>query len=391
MKNIFDYIEEYKDIKFSEMGVNEIDNAVFSRLAYLDFTVYAGKTVSEISEKYNYTDNEKKTIAQTEELLKIIGKTKRFGKTTVYDASEIIDEDSSNAFYAVTFGISKEIYFIAFRGTDDKIASFYEDAELAYTFPIKSQTAALSYVSSAIFNRKGKFFFGGHSKGGNLAMFAYLFLRNEEKDRVIRVYNNDGPGFPEEISAVLFTPNEKEKVISILPEDSIIGRMLSLGGKIKIVKSEASGAFQHNIFTWETSGAEFVSAKKFSLLSEYMEDSLTESLENLPPEKIKSVTETIFSIAKNSGIKSLKDISIKNYKGIVTALIEFSRMNDEETDEQSEIVKTLVRSLINSISIEKMISYSFPNLANVLTEIQTKTEDRISEISDKLEKLKNEQ
>ncbi len=139
-----------------------------------------------------------------------------------------------------------------------------------------------------------------------------------------------------------------------------------------------------------TRSAEFADGKKFSLLSEYMEDSLSESLENLPPEKIKRVTETIFSIAKNSGIKSLKDINIKNYKGIVTALIEFSKRRDEESDEQSEIIRTLVRSLINSISIEKMISYSFPNFANVLTEIQTRTEDRISELSEKLDKLKNE-
>lgn len=390
MNDIFEYIEEYKNFKFSQMGVTEIDNAIFSRLAYLNFTPFAGKTIGEISEKYPYSENEKKTMEQTQELLKALSNTKRYEYITVCDASEIFDEDSANAFYAVTFEIQNDLFFIAYRGTDDTIASYYEDAELAYTFPIRSQTAALSYVSTALFNRDGRFYLGGHSKGGNLALFAFLFLREDEKDRIIRVYNNDGPGFPEEISAVIFTPSTRDKIISILPEDSIIGRMLTLGGKIKIVKSDALPASQHNMFTWEVNGAEFADGKKFSLLSEYMEDSLSESLENLPPEKIKRVTETIFSIAKNSGIKSLKDINIKNYKGIVTALIEFSKRSDEESDEQSEIIRTLVRSLINSISIEKMISYSFPNLANVLTEIQTRTEDRISELSEKLDKLKNE-
>lgn len=390
MNDIFEYIEEYKNFKFSQMGVTEIDNAIFSRLAYLDFTPFAGKTIGEISEEYPFSENEKKTMEQTQELLKALSNTKRYEYITVCDASEIFDEDSANAFYAVTFEIQNDLFFIAFRGTDDTIASYYEDAELAYTFPIRSQTAALSYVSTALFNRVGKFYLGGHSKGGNLALFAFLFLREDEKDRIIRVYNNDGPGFPEEISAVIFTHSTRDKIISILPEDSIIGRMLTLGGKIKIVKSDALPTSQHNMFTWEINGAEFADGKKFSLLSEYMEDSLSESLENLPPEKIKRVTETIFSIAKNSGIKSLKDINIKNYKGIVTALIEFSKRSDEESDEQSEIIRTLVRSLINSISIEKMISYSFPNLANVLTEIQTRTEDRISELSEKLDKLKNE-
>lgn len=390
MNDIFEYIDKYKNFKFSQIGVTEIDNAIFSRLAYLDFTQFAGKTIGEISEKYLYSENEKKTMEQTQELLKAISKTKRYKYVTVCDINEIFDEDSANAFYAVTFEIQKDLFFVAFRGTDDKIASYYEDAELAYTFPIRSQTAALSYISTALSNRDGEFYLAGHSKGGNLAMFAFLFLRDDEKERIIRVYNNDGPGFPEEIAAVIFTHSTRDKIISILPEDSIIGRMLTLGGKIKIVKSDALAAFQHNMFTWDVNGAQFADGKKFSLLSEYMEDSLSESLENLPPEKIKRVTEAIFAIAKNSGIKSLKDINIKNYKGIVTALIEFSKRSDEEGDEQSEIIRTLVRSLINSISIEKMIAYSFPNLANVLNEIQTKTEDRISEITEKLEKLKND-
>ena len=119
------------------------------------------------------------------------------------------------------------------------------------------------------------------SKEKNIPMpAAYLFLKDEEKEHIIRVYNNDGPGLPNEVAEIMFTPQANETVLNLLPEDSIVGRMLAPGGKNKIIKSEASGGAQHNIFTWILKGSEFESAKRFSLLSDYMEDTLTESLES---------------------------------------------------------------------------------------------------------------
>ncbi|MBQ4011467.1 MAG: DUF2974 domain-containing protein, partial [Erysipelotrichales bacterium] len=35
----------------------------------------------------------------------------------------------------------------------------------------------------------------GHSKGGNLAVYASVFAKEEVKERILDVYSNDGPGF----------------------------------------------------------------------------------------------------------------------------------------------------------------------------------------------------
>ena len=274
------------------------------------------------------------------------------------------------------------------RGTDEKIVSFYEDAELAYKFPITSQATALKYISEAIANLGGRYYIGGHSKGGNLAIFSYLFLKDEEKEHIIRVYNNDGPGLPNEVAEIMFTPQANETVLNLLPEDSIVGRMLAPGGKNKIIKSEASGGAQHNIFTWILKGSEFESAKRFSLLSDYMEDTLTESLETMNPEQLKSIVQKLFEIAKAAGIKTIDDISIKNYKSLIVAVPELYKLVNDENSEVPDTVKTLISSFINSINIEKIINYSLPDFEDALNTAAKKLAEsrEKSEVQKQLEK-----
>lgn len=370
MANLFEYAERFGGIKFNEIGLTEADNAIFSRLAYCDFSAYAGKTLGEISKLLNISDesaeNKKSTAYLTQQLLLQIGESERFKNIIVLQTRETVSEDFATAFYGVMFEIYDGLYYAAFRGTDEKIVSFYEDAELAYKFPITSQATALKYICEAIANLGGRYYIGGHSKGGNLAIFSYLFLKDEEKEHIIRVYNNDGPGLPNEVAEIMFTPQANETVLNLLPEDSIVGRMLAPGGKNKIIKSEASGGAQHNVFTWILKGSEFESAKRFSLLSDYMEDTLTESLETMNPEQLKSIVQKLFEIAKAAGIKTIDDISIKNYKSLIVAVPELYKLVNDENSEVPDTVKTLISSFINSINIEKIINYSLPDFEDAL-------------------------
>lgn len=376
MADLFDYIEKFGSLRFGNMGITDIDNAVFSKLAYLDLTPFTGRTLSEAAEEYRFEEDGGKAADDSRRLLEEAGGSIRFGYVTVYDCVEIVSEDRATAFYAVNFAIDRNTFFIAFRGTDDKIISFYEDAELAYSFPIASQISAFGYTSSRIAACGGRFFLGGHSKGGNLALFAYLFLSDEEKERIIRVYNNDGPGFPEEIAGILFTRKNSEKIVNIMPEDSIIGRMLTAGGKTEIVKSTALGAAQHNMFTWETEGAGFAQTQRFSLLSEYMEDAFTQSLDSLEPEKMKAAASAVLEIAKRSGIESLKDINIKNYKSLIPAAAGLKTLVDDKNDDIPVIVRTLAKSLVDSVDMEKMISRSIPDIKDKIDSLAEKIKEK---------------
>ncbi len=383
MNSLTEYVKKFGSFRFGNMGMTEADNAVFCRLAYLELARFTGKTLGEAAEEYPLPENANDILKDTVYLLREAGKTIRFGYITVENCREITSNNLETAFYAVTFAVDTDTFFIAFRGTDDKILSFYDDAKLAYSFPIASQTTAMGYVTERLSEHNGSFFLGGHSKGGNLALFAYMFLRDDEKSRILRVYNNDGPGFPQEIADILFTPANCEKVYNLLPEDSIIGRMLTDGGKIKIVKSTASGVAQHNMFTWELNGSAFKAVKRFSALSEYMEDTLTQSLETLPPERMKKAANAIFEIAKASGIRSLKDISVKNYKSLLPAVLQLKTLVDENDDDIPVIVRILAKNLVEAASADKIIERSMPEIREKIGEITEKLRKKQEESGEK--------
>lgn len=360
MRTVFDYAGEYGGIAFSSSPLNEVDNVIFSRLSYLDFSGFKGSTLREVAESFPYTSDEEanwrnKTMVRTEELLKLIGATERFGEVVITDFEEIAGGGYETAFCAVTFKIFDDISYISYRGTDEQILSFYEDAELAYSFPVKAQLAALNYTNRNFDSQGGNFYLGGHSKGGNLAMFAYIFTKYENKERTLAVYNNDGPGFPKDLVGVLFTPQNSEKIINLAPDGSIVGRILEEGGAFTIIRSSAVGIAQHNVFTWITDGDKFERAEKFNVLSQYVEETLTQSLDNLSRDDLRKTVESIYKIAKRGGIKTLDDINKKNSAYILLAILEAAKSENKAGEEISGIVKTLAKSLIDSIGITKLL------------------------------------
>ena len=360
MKNLFDYIEEFATASFNTFKLTEVDNAIFCRLSYLNFNGFEGKTLKYIAKNFQYTDEEaltkaNKNIIKTEELLRLLGAAKRYKNVVVSDFKECNNENCSTAFSATTFKIQDKSYYIAYRGTDEKLLSFYEDAELAYNFPIAVQLDALRYTKELMRRHKGKYILGGHSKGGNLAMFSFMFLEKKLKKRVQIVYNNDGPGFPKNLAPVLFTEENCEKIINLSPKDSIVGRMLETCGKTIIIKSSAVAVGQHNLFTWLTNGYEFERTENFSNLSNYVDDSLSASLDTLSPDDLKKTVDAIYSIAKNSGLNTLEDINKNNYANILLSVLQTVKSEENASTEAGEIIKTLSKSLINSVDIEKRL------------------------------------
>ena len=118
---------------------------------------------------FPYTDENilskaNKNIIKTEDLLKLLGTTKRYGNVVISKFKECADENSSTAFSATAFKFSDKLYYLAYRGTDDKILSFYEDAELAYDFPIAVRDCSFGIHKGAYEKNKGKYVLGGHSK-----------------------------------------------------------------------------------------------------------------------------------------------------------------------------------------------------------------------------------
>jgi len=233
MNNIMDYLDWRGDIGFDQDGLNEVDNLIFSMVAYLNFDMIKGaQTIEEASKAYK--DSKKRGtskesrdfIKKIERLLDKLAKTQRYRGVTISDYMYKYDHDNESQFCAMTFSLGDWIY-VAYRGTDESLVGFKEDFNMCFSAPVMAQKDAVAYLRQVLNKyRDQEVYTGGHSKGGNLAVYSHVGIDGEYRKRIVKIFNNDGPGFTEEI---LKTPAYREttkKVIKLLPHGSVVGILM---------------------------------------------------------------------------------------------------------------------------------------------------------------------
>lgn len=257
MENIFNYVEKYGDISFSEKKFNDIDNLVFALFNYLDFTKTdinrGNRTIETIGYEYlnanTYKDISKIGVPQRDayKLLKILVLKERYKNIVLADYIYIVDHEKQ--FSAVTFKIDRHLSYICFEGTDQIISGWKEDGEMACRFPIPSHIEAVKYVDRNVRLFGPKVIIGGHSKGGNLALVAGMYMKKYKKFKVQKIYSNDGPGLRKREFESREYKKIKKKYIHIVPDYCIIGVLLR-NDIYTVVKSSRDDILSHSITTW---------------------------------------------------------------------------------------------------------------------------------------------
>ena len=120
----------------------------------------------------------------------------RFGGMLLNGYCELMDDAREQQFAALTVELGDGSIYLSYRGTDDTIVGWKEDLNMGYLEVIPSQTRALEYLGRMTRQYPdAKLRIGGHSKGGNLSVYAAVKAPAAVQDRIVQVYNNDGPGF----------------------------------------------------------------------------------------------------------------------------------------------------------------------------------------------------
>ena len=182
------------------------------------------------------------------------GKT---AKTILVSAAVRLAALAMPQFAAMTFDLPDGSSYIAFRGTDATIVGWKEDFNMAFQYPVPSQAEAADYLNEAARHCRGKLYVGGHSKGGNLAVYAAANCRPDVSARLARVFSHDGPGFLEQALQSEAFRQVLPKIEKTLPQSSMIGMLLEHQENYKIVKSSSISIWQHNPFSWEINGDDF--------------------------------------------------------------------------------------------------------------------------------------
>lgn len=326
MANVFDYLDWRGDLPFCCAPCTEVDNLIFSLLSYLDFSgilpgTPPGLPMEEVLPLYlerHPRGGEKLGLLipnELKDLLEQAAACPRFARVGMWASHTCSDAVRELQFSALTFTLGCGQSFVAFRGTDDTIVGWKEDFNMSYRFPVPAQEEARVYLDRIAPLTGDRLLLGGHSKGGNLAVYAASFCSPQIRDRIDRVWSNDGPGFlPQLFTAPGFLA-VRDRVVSILPRSSVVGIMLSLDWETVVIESSALGALQHGGLTWQVMGPSFVRARGLSRGSRHLDKTFHNLLLELDPGQRRRVIDDIFSAGEELGASTLSDLAAEGRRG----------------------------------------------------------------------------
>ena len=339
MGTLQEYVEWRGDLTFSQAPFCEVDNLIFSGIAYLDFQriVPASLSAAPVSflaamKKYvNRRKGELKNIGllfspESVALAVRAARSERFGSTYMIGYVNRVSEEAGKQFSAVTFLIGEDICFVAFRGTDDTLVGWKESLSLSFASPVPSQKEAVKYlkgVAEAFPNRR--LFLGGHSKGGNLAVWAAVKCRPEVNARIELVYSNDSPGFSRDFIRGESYAVTKGRIRALVPVSSVVGMLFEHDDRYEVVQSTQTGIFQHDPLSWEVLGGHFVHLEAISEESKRIDRTFKKWMSETGAEHKKQVIETMYHIL-SANARTLTELNADKTK-IVKAWNSF----DDET------------------------------------------------------------
>ena len=354
MSNILDYLAWRGDLSFYQDPFNSIDALILSCLSYVNFTgVVPSKgdgliTIEEASEKF-FTIHSPEELAQDKsfirfapDLLRAMAKTDRFRNSYLLNFVDDTDISRGIQFAAVEIDLPDETSFISFRGTDDTVVGWKEDFNLSF-MTVPSEMEAVRYLRSVTAGRQDKIRMGGHSKGGHLAIFAATTADPAIASRIDHVYSFDGPGFNHEAMEAELFRNVQPRITKVIPETSIIGRLLENSTEPIVVKSSELGIMQHDPLSWQIEGKDFETCMSTDKISDTFDETMTIWLGDMTFEDRKVFVDELFSVFEASGCEYLSTMSKVGIKG-TRAMIE--RMGQIRNDSAGAMVRTLVKMFL---------------------------------------------
>ena len=191
---------------------------------------------------------------------------------------------------------------------DDSLVGWKEDFNMAFQYPVPAQVSAAEYLKKVASLWDGPILLTGHSKGGNLAVYAAMNAEDEIKDRVERIYSLDGPGFPEEVVKSFEYASVSDRIVKIVPDSSVVGMVFETPERCVVVKSDVDGIMQHFAFSWQMHGGEFAKAEDVADSSVVFNKSLNGWLAGLSKEQREHAVDALFSVLEASGAGSISAI-----------------------------------------------------------------------------------
>lgn len=365
--NFDDYLDWRGDLSFSAAPFCEVDNLILSMCCYLNFGDIISDSYDEVSlfkdamTEFLCLPQEKQSAgAILPSALPVLARktafSKRFAGMQVTGFVNEIDEVKKMQFSALTYILPDGSLFVSFRGTDDTIVGWKEDFMLAFTSPVPAQSRAVRYLCETAYKFPDvPIRVGGHSKGGNLAIYASICANQDVQERLVCAYNNDGPGFMPEVLEDPGYLAVADKLVTYVPQSSIVGVLLHHAGKMHIIRSTQKNVLQHDPYSWVVTGPKFVYERGRSSFGRMADATLDRWIDGLSFAERKAFVENLFIMIESSGAKTLGDIVADKIKSARAMIASFARMDKKDREIMWRITHRLVRASRESEKIEDQI------------------------------------
>ena len=304
--NIVDYLKWRGDLPFYKDGFNEVDNLVLCQLCYTDLDDLLKENESMTIEEIARWIDEMNDGRKGSDLFHEAAQTRRFNKVKVTHYVSVLDQEKTLQFAAMCFDISSSMRYVCFRGTDTTLIGWKENFMMLYQV-VGAQVKAAEYLEQ-IGKEKRKLIIGGHSKGGNLALYAAMNASNRIKKRMIAIYNNDGP----EINPQFFDEHKfrsiEDRYIQIVVEEDEIGQIFHMDHEQRIILSSEKRAYAHDPYSWLVCGNHFVLGEKLTGRSVKMKRNFDAFLSETSPQERKEFADQLFVSFMKVGIDDSKKL-----------------------------------------------------------------------------------
>lgn len=350
---MFEYLKTYGNRTFMEEPLNEVDSLILCQFAYLKFDGMVpdlkenkpSVTLQELAEHKDYENLFKNTwfVRNNRKLFESLLNSRRFGKMKLNCYVNIIETEWETQFSAVTCMLEDGSIYVVYRGTDESIVGWKEDLNMAFLDPVPGQAYSVKYLNMVVGKLHQPFYVGGHSKGGNLAVYAAMNCPREVQDRIIKIYNMDGPSFRPEILKKYDYDAIKDRTVKIIPQSSLVGMLFEQTMDYRVVKSKALGLLQHDPFSWNVRYGRFADIKQVFESQRIMDDTLNEWILSLNEEQVRTFVDTLYQIISSSQKNNLIDFSV-DWMNSINCVFTASRELDDKTKEMiKETMKALFR------------------------------------------------
>ena len=357
MADILDYIDWRGDLPLSVSPFNEVDNLLLAELSFLDFNGLVpppglgdGVVLHEAAAAYFARSTGREIDLgvlvpdRIPALLCAMAKSVRFGGMRLNAFEERVDAAREQQFAALTVETGDGAVYAAFRGTDDTLVGWKEDLNLGFLDEIPSQQEALRYLARVARQYGGaRLRVGGHSKGGNLAVFAAVRSVAAVQDRIECVYNNDGPGFLSALSGTVEYRRIAPRILTLVPQSSVVGMLLEHEQRYQVVRSCETGLRQHDGFSWEVKGTEFVRMEELSREGKILDSILDSWTDSLASEQREAMADALFAVLSGTGAQTLSELNGEKLRSAVSMLKTYKNLDREARRVLSDALKLLMK------------------------------------------------